>query len=94
MPGLLPSLPKTPSSHSSTCLQVEDSKNKKFTLQLCETLWVEGLGHVFEHDKINPNNKIDTSTKSPLYKDNENSQEICHSKNISLFSKVISRTKQ
>ena len=53
-PGLLPTPPRTLPSHSSTCLQVEDSKNKQFTFQLCETLWVEGLGYTSEQDKFNP----------------------------------------
>ena len=72
-PGSLPTPPKTPPSHSSTCLQVEDSKNKQFTFQLCETLWVEGLGYTSEQDKINPDN---TNQKSTPHKTNGNPKEI------------------
>ena len=72
-PGLLSAPPGTLPSHSSTCLQVEDSKNKQFTFQLCETLWVEGLGYTSEQDKINPNN---TNQRSTPHKTNGNPKEI------------------
>ena len=72
-PDLLLAPPRTLPSHSSTCLQVEDSKNKQFTFQLCETLWVEGLGYTSEQDKINPDN---TNKKSTPHKPDENPKEI------------------
>ena len=69
----IPIPPRTLPYHSSTCLQVEDSKNKQFTFQLCETLWVEGLGYTSEQDKTNPNN---TNHKSTPHKTNGNPKEI------------------
>ena len=52
-PASLPTPPRSLPSHSSTCLQVEDSKNKQFIFQLCETLWVESLGYTSEQGNTN-----------------------------------------
>ena len=72
-PGWLSAPPETLPSHSGTCLQVEDSKSKPFTFQLCETLWVEGLRCRSRHDKINTEN---TNQKSTLIKTKGKPKEI------------------
>ena len=77
-PGWLSAPPETLPSHSGTCLQVEDSKSKPFTFQLCETLWVEGLRCRSRHDKVNTNN---TNQKSTLKKNKGQSKKNSNDQN-------------